>query len=212
MRTIMTVAVAMGTLALCSAASSITVDLEWSGSGTNVTASNSPGNEVLTLDVYATFTVPPGLTAVVVSIRWDSDALSLVSCEPANQTSPQYVAGGRFEPIMGSTYPCIAASPGLQPAVGQQAVGPPWTNDPYLPGPGKLEIASLQFHVTGLVPGNTIVDSFFNPLADGWADNDLVFSLNGVLGTATVHAPEPTTAILVGCGLLSLVAAGRRRG
>jgi hypothetical protein len=122
----------------------------------------------------------------------------------------QYVAGGSFQPFnAGAGATCDNPGATWQPALTQLANYHPYT--PY--GPGSVYIADLQFHVMG-VPGNTFVQSLFNPLVDGWADNSFAFSLNAVLGAATVHVnviPEPTTALLVGIGFLGLLAAGRRR-
>jgi hypothetical protein len=202
-RSIVTIVVAVGVLGLSSAATALTVDLLWAGSGTNVTGTAFAGSEVVTLDVYATFALPPGLSGVAVSISWDTNALSLVSCDVTNK---QTVAGGSFLPLLGSRSACLAASPGLQPAMDQQAG---WL--PYLGTGGTLDIGSLVFHVIG-AGGNTVVSSFFNPAGDGWLDNAYAFSLNATLNDATVHViPEPTTAILVGLGFMGLLAAGRRR-
>jgi hypothetical protein len=200
---IVTIITAAGVLGLSSAASALTVDLTWAGSGTGLTGTAFTGSEVVTLNVDATFALPPGLSGVAVSISWDSNALSLVSCDVTNK---QTVAGGSFLPLLGSRSPCLAASPGLQPAMDQQAG---WL--PNVGSGGTLDVGSLVFHVLG-APGNTVVSAFFNPAGDGWLDNGYAFSLNANLGAATVHViPEPTTAILVGAGFIGLLAAGRRR-
>ncbi|MHC4714794.1 MAG: PEP-CTERM sorting domain-containing protein, partial [Planctomycetota bacterium] len=100
---------------------------------------------------------------------------------------------------------CDTPGTSWQPALVQLAN---W--QPYLAGPGSLHIADLQFHVTGAF-GNNVVQSLMNPVADGWGDNNFVFTLNATFGSATINViPEPTTAILVGIGFLALVAAGRR--
>jgi hypothetical protein len=119
----------------------------------------------------------------------------------------QYVAGGSFQPFnKGAGAKCYPAGATWQPALVQLASN----YHPYIPGTGTVHIADLQFHVTGAVPGNSIVQSLFNPVADGWADSNFVFSLNAVFGSAWI-IPEPTTAMLVGVGFLGLVAAARRR-
>ena len=209
-RSIITMVASLAFLTLSSAASALTVVLEWSGSGSNVTGTNFTGSEVVTLEVYGIVTVPPGLDMVAVSIGWDSNALSLVTCTLANNASPQLVAGGSFQPAGAPMATCPLPYPDEQPSLGQMANSPP-----YLPGPGYLHIADLVFHVTGGVDGNTVVQSFFNPVSDGWTDNNWIFSLNAIHGTATVHVDlpelEPNAALLVGCGFLSLLAVGRRR-
>jgi hypothetical protein len=70
---VMTIALVAG-LSLSSAASALSVDVEWSGSGTQVTGTSFTGSEVVTLEFYATFTVPNGLDGVGVTISWDSNA------------------------------------------------------------------------------------------------------------------------------------------
>jgi hypothetical protein len=203
---VMTIAL-LAALALSSAASAISIDVEWRGSGTTLTGTDFVGSELVTLELYASVTVPPGLDSVGVTISWDPGALSLVQCTPANTTKAQYVAGGSFQPFnKGDGATCDTPGTSWQPALVQLA-----NYQPYLAGPGVLHIADLQFHVLG-VAGNTIVQSLFNPVADGWGDNNFVFALNATFSDATVHViPEPTTALLVGIGFIGLLAAGRRR-
>jgi hypothetical protein len=201
-----TIVALLGVLALSSAASAISIELEWSGSGTNLTGWSFTGSETVTLEVYAVVTNPPGLDGLGLSIKWNSDLLSLVSCTPANTTVAQYVAGGSFQPFnKGAGATCDNPGSTWQPALTQLANWHPYA--PY--GPGKLHVADLQFHVTGM-GGNLVVRSFFNPLADGWADNNFTFSLNAVFGSAWI-VPEPTTAMLVGLGFIGLLAASNRR-
>lgn len=202
----------LAVLGAASAAKAISIDLVWSGSGTNVTAAGGGGSATLTLEVYATFTVPPGLSGLAVSVSWDDNALTVVNCTLANTAGPQYVAGGSFQPLLGAgaTCPTAPSGPGYQGGLDQQT--PIGSGLPYLPGPGSVHIADLQFHVTAMFFGNTVVQSLMNPLPDGWGDNNLAFSLNAVFGTARARlAPEPTTGMLVGTGLLGLLAARRKR-
>jgi hypothetical protein len=199
-----------GVLAFSTAASAITYSLIWAGSGTNVTGTNFTGSETLTLDLYVTFPLPPGLSGETVSVQWDDNALKLQSCAMAGTkafpASPAWVAGGTFAPILGKST-CPTPSPGLQPALDQQAGALP-----YMPGVHTFLAAELVFHVTGLVTGNSVVSTFFRPGSEGWGDGDFMFSDIATHGSATVHViPEPRTALLVACGFLGLIAAGRRR-
>ena len=203
-RSIVTMVAVVGALGLSSAASAMTIDLTWSGGagGDTLTGTSFTGSESVVLGVYATFTVPPSTTGVGVSVSYNPAALSVGKCTqvPGVQT----VGGGSFAPIPAST---CAIGGGI---VGQmnQFTG---AGSGYLPtGPGTIHVADITFHVVGL-PGNTVVQSFFDPILDGWLDINSTFSLNAVFGSATVHViPEPATAILVGAGFLGLLAAGRR--
>jgi hypothetical protein len=207
-RSIVTVAALVGVLGLSSAASAISIDLVWAGSGNSVTGTSFTGSEVVTLGVYAIITVPPGADGLQVSVSYDAAALSLVSCTNANKKVGQYVAGGYFQPALGKAAFCNTSVAGIVGQMDQQAA---LGYLPYLPGPGAIHVADIVFHVVG-GSGNTVVQSFFDPIFDGWGSNAHVFSLNATFGSATVNIiPEPTTAILVGAGFLGLLAAGRRR-
>jgi hypothetical protein len=200
----------LGLLALSSSATAISIDLVWSGSGTSMTGTDFVGSEAVTLGVYATFTVPPGFAGVAVSVSYDPAALSLSEC--VQDTTGQLVSGANFIPIPAST--CKISS-GIAGSMNQQVT---WvmnysTGNQVLAFPtadGTVHIANITFHVTGAVGGNTVLQSFFHPLFDGWHDNNSVFSLNAVFGSAMAYVPEPATAILVGVGLISLIATGRR--
>jgi hypothetical protein len=195
-----------GVLALSTAVSALSIDLKWAGSGTTLTGTNFTGSEAVVLGVYATFGTPPGLSGITASVSYNPAALSFTKCTPANKATPQLVAGGSFEPFLGSSAVCTVGG-GVVGLFDQQEVSPYLTT-----GAGTVHIADITFHVTGAVKGNSIVQSFFHPTKGGWGDNNANFSLNAVFGAATVHViPEPTTAILVGIGFLGLLAAGRRR-
>ena len=206
-RSIATMAAVVGVLGLSSAASALSIDLTWSGSGTSLTGTSFTGTEAVVLGVYANLTTPPGLSGVTVSVSYNPAALSIVNCKVANKIAPQIVAGGSFAPLLGGGAACTLGGgiAGLMDQQGAAGAG-------YLPtGSGAVHIADITFHVTGAVGGNSVLQSFFDPILGGWLDNASAFSLNAVFGSATVHViPEPATAILVGAGFLGLLAAGRR--
>jgi hypothetical protein len=77
---------------------------------------------------------------------------------------------------------------------------------------GKVQIGSVVFHVVSAVTdGLADISGCFNctfATGDGVVGSgDLTTTFNG----AQVNIPEPTTASLLGLGLLGLTVAGRRR-
>jgi hypothetical protein len=79
--------------------------------------------------------------------------------------------------------------------------------------PGQL-IATMVFHVIEAGPGQAVVSPWFaTGDAIGGSINDGFPNLTASFTThaATIHTPEPTTAILLGLGMVGIAYAGRRR-
>jgi hypothetical protein len=98
--------------------------------------------------------------------------------------------------------------------------GPGWVESPRVSGPDFLEaIAAADFSFSGVAPAYPAVINVVTLIAGGpagvtinWADS---LSFFGILGAQPAVSftivPEPTTAALLGLGLLGLVVGGRRR-
>ncbi|UCC62289.1 MAG: PEP-CTERM sorting domain-containing protein, partial [Anaerolineae bacterium] len=185
-------------------ASALTVDLLWSGTGTPLT--RATGSETVSLEVWFSYSAPPPtVMALSVSLSWDPDELSLVSCNLINKTPGNLSGEATWQPITGGQADCPTPSAGLQPGMNQEAA---WT--PHTVG-DTVQIGTLVFHQALAWRFNHVVTPFMS-INDGWADgNWYPVHFNAVFNDATVMIPEPATAILVGAGFLGLLAAGRRR-
>jgi hypothetical protein len=74
---------------------------------------------------------------------------------------------------------------------------------------GKLKLGTITFHVNGT--GSDSITPYYRLLVDGWVMNDGSFTSTApVFGAVVNIIPEPTTALLLGMGVLGLGLAGRR--
>lgn len=71
-------------------------------------------------------------------------------------------------------------------------------------------LGTLIFHLIDNGDGNAIVNTAF-AAGDGVFDSSYAQIPGVVLNSVTLHTPEPTTAVLMGLGMLGIAYAGRRR-
>jgi hypothetical protein len=178
------------------------------GTGTNVAPS-----DVITMDIYLDADIS-GTPAFQLAILFDDDGM--MQYDEAASTTASYIlyTGGK-----GATY----LVPGqTRPPLwgGTQQPGKQQVNVNYLENSlgfasatgSDIWIAQLVFHVASLGDGSstielTLLGNGSTVVSVGGAD---ISSTTGISGSYT-FVPEPTTALLIGFGLVGLTLAGRRR-
>jgi hypothetical protein len=190
-------------LGIASAAQSAVIIDFTSGGSSSIVASASSS---ITVDVFLTATGATRVNGYTFSVSYDSDvdgANSLVNF-PTHAASASWTSGGpglSFDGGDGVIGSVMSVSTIFTPAADITAAD------------GTVFIGSIKFHVTNAVSTDGIdIDGCFNcdvyPIDFISGAGDLTTTFNGL---AVNVVPEPTTASLLGLGLLGLTVAGRRR-
>jgi hypothetical protein len=179
------------------------------------------GSEFVVVDVYIDVT-DFLLNNFSYAIMYDS---TILSYEGGLSSSPGYILYSPASGAQAATYMFPLQNPPIE-----------WNGIPTAGGPGgqvnlnwgesdliagalqatglNVYIATLVFHVTGAA-GDGIGEIFPQVDANGWALKvggvNLPANTTTPVGGIAVITPEPTTALLVGLGLIGLGVAGRRR-
>lgn len=183
--------------------------------GSSSTATILAPSSLVILDVY--LDADPGLGFLAVALTWDDDGI--LNYEPGASSMPSYVL---------YNYTSKGVTQKLVPNVNP----PGYWNGINVPGKVQINIEYLEpaFNSTGASgTGIWLATIVFHVAAigDGLSTIDLTLNANGTIveaftldekgntpttGTFTVETiPEPTTALLIGFGLVGLALAGRRQ-
>jgi hypothetical protein len=164
-----------------------------------VTAGPIAPSSTITVDIYLTATGASSVSGYQFAILYsgvDSGA-GLVNA-PTHGAAGSWTSGG----------PGLLLNTGTAYAAAISASTLTTPTDDIKAGDGTVHIGSIVFHVNGAAAVSGCVDcTAFGSTGDGITGSSLgVITFNGL----TV-VPEPTTASLLGLGLLGLTVAGRRR-
>lgn len=191
----------------------IQIDFEIGGS-TNVAAA---GSSSVTVDIYMTATGTTAVSGYQFSILFHvndvRDGSSLVN-SPTHAGAGSWTSGGAGLVLQSNAPPYRSYNAAISASTLTDG-------DEITAADGKVLIGSLTFHVFSAVSDNGIdVTGCFNCSAFGSTGDGLIGSVAGGsqpinLGLVTFEGvsiiPEPTTASLLGLGLVGIAASRRRR-
>jgi hypothetical protein len=181
----------------------IIVDFEIGGNSSAAAAASS----TVTIDIFLTATGSTNVTGYQFAITFDGTEIAAPATALVNQ--PTHAAagswtngGGGLNFQVGNSYAAAISSSTLVVAT-----------DGITAADGKVSIGSITFVIgTPVNDGTADIGGCYNctfATGDGpVGDGDLTTTFNGA-GVNVI--PEPTTASLLGLGLLGLTVAGRRR-
>jgi hypothetical protein len=173
-------------------------------------------SDVVILDIY--LDADPGLGLIQLAVLYDDDGV--VNYEQGLSTMPTYIlyTGGK-----GATYLVPLASPpplwGGNQQPGKKQVNVAFNENAlgYATASGNnIWIATLVFHVAAIGDGQSTIELTLLGngstiiTANGQNISDQV-PVGGTFVVNTTSVPEPTTALLIGFGLVGLTLAGRRQ-
>jgi len=194
--------------AMSASATTVNVTSDYAG---GVASVGTLVNVTLTLDAPDT-----GIQLMGINVAFDNTALQYNQAASLAATgTPTYIlyVGGMMSSALYAQQDPWQTWP--FPPAGQGQVNVNWADPSFIgtqtTGSG-IKIAELQFEVIAVGDGIGEVDVFVDSAFGGILQvNGAVVTL-GLTGTpVNVITPEPSTAILVGLGLLGLGVAGRRR-
>lgn len=179
--------------------SAVIIDFEVGGQN----PANAVVSSSITVDIYLTATGLTRVNGYQFAILYSnvSGPNTLVNA-PTHANSGSWTSGGAG---------FILAGPGFIPAVISASTLTTPTHD-ITAADGTVFIGSVKFHVDAIgLAGDEVTGCYnctiFGPTGDGiFGSGDLTTTFNGLN-----LVPEPTTASLLGLGLLGLTVAGRRR-
>jgi hypothetical protein len=175
-------------------------------------------SDFITIDIY--LDADPGLQLLSIGVMYDS---TIMTYEGGLTTQPTYMLFSSAAGTQPATYLVPSQSP-YQEWGGVPTVGGPggqvnlnWQEVGLNPAPASgngIWLGQLIFHVTGAA-GDGVGEIYLSMTANGniLRVNDVVLppSSTTLSPGIAVITPEPTTALLVGLGLIGLGVAGRRR-
>jgi len=181
--------------------SAVIIDFEVAGSN----PANSAPSATVTVDIYLTATGTDKVTGYQFAIKYSnvSGGASLVNA-PTHSGSASWITGGPGLGLnTGTAYAAAISSSTLVAA------------DDITAADGAVKIGSITFHVDAVsLAGFEVTGCFDCTIFGPTGDAMLINGVNNMT-TTTFHGleivPEPTTASLLGLGLLGLTVAGRRR-
>jgi hypothetical protein len=204
---ILTMTGLLAVLGFASAASALTIKLEFPGGATTLDTMPTTG---LSVDLFAVLTNEfSGQNHITASLTLDSGLTPTLCSEPSGPQSVGGAAWSFFSANCGSGFPGDGGIGGIHPpgTVGliEQDAGIDAGSS------GTLHLGTITFEA--LTSGSYTISPFFHPATDGWLDASFGAHLTAVFQSVTVNViPEPATGVLVGVGLAGLSTVRRRRG
>ncbi len=193
---------------ISSTASALSLSLEFAGGATTLNLTSGAVSSTHTVAMFADLTGGGGggVFAVAASVNFSS-TLTPLRCKEQGGTFNNGVGGvPTWSPFTGGCGPPPGGIAGKNVQSMEQGVAAGTVGGTF----GKLKIATITFHIAAF--GNDTITPFYLVGVDGWSLFDFTTVTSTALNSAFVNViPEPTTAILMGLGILGLGLSGRRR-
>jgi hypothetical protein len=199
------VAAAAG-LGLASSASALSLSMEFDGGATSISLSVSDTARVSLFANLDPSGSGQGICPGAASVNFAS-SLTPLRCIEQGGTFNNGAGGVNWAPVTSGCGPPAGGVDGQNVNSLEQANDSAGT----LGGTfGRIKLGSITFHATGA--GTDLITPFFIKGVDGFLDQDFTtYTSTAPVFSAVVNiVPEPTTAILLGLGVLGLGISGRR--
>jgi len=206
-RTIVSVAALLGVIAVAGSASALSLNMEFADGGTSINMSVSDTAQVQLFATLDPGSSGQGIFTVAASVNFDS-SLTPLRCLEQGGTFNDGEGGVDWAPLTGGCGPPAGGISGQNVNSLEQANDSVGT----LGGTfGRIKLGSITFHASGA--GTDLITPFFIPTIDGFLEQDFssFTSTTPVFGAVVNIIPEPTTALLLGLGVVGLGLSGRRR-
>jgi hypothetical protein len=206
-RTIVSVAALLGVMAVASSASALSLEIEFADGSDSIALSVSDTAQVNLFANIDPSGSNQGIFTVAASVSFGS-SLTPLRCNEQGGTANNGVGGVNWAPI---TSGCGPPEGGID---GQNVNSIEQANDATgtLGGTfGRIKLGTITFHASGA--GTDMITPFFIPSIDGFLDQDFTTftSTAPVFGGIVTIIPEPTTALLLGLGVVGLGLSGKRK-
>jgi hypothetical protein len=207
-RTIVSVAVLLGVMAVASSASALSLEMEFGDASNSIALSVSDTAQVNLFAVLDPSGSNQGIFTVAASVTFGS-SLTPLRCNEQGGTANNDV-GGVGLVWAAVTNGCGPPAGGID---GQNVNSIELANNATgtLGGTfGRIKLGSITFHASGA--GTDMITPFFIKGVDGFLDQDFTtYTSTAPVFSGVVNIiPEPTTALLLGLGVVGLGLSGRR--